>query len=122
MPTNSQRGNERDACERHTVADDDGSIVRHDQQLEISGSQDLRISGFQDLDFRIGFRIWISGISLSRCRGGYSIASATMPLMRAMLSVLIGHVLSVATHSARVMPQPQVQRPAFAARRARRFC
>ena len=52
----------------------------------------------------------------------YWTAAATIALMREMLSVLMGQVESVATHSASPSPQPHVQRAAFACLKAVRFC
>ncbi len=49
-------------------------------------------------------------------------ARSTMPLILSTFPSRIGQVLSVATHCASVMPQPQLQRAAFAASSAPRFC
>src|SRR5712691_3773919 len=59
------------------------------------------------------------GIDAARQPRG--LASSTMRLILSMLSFRTGHVLSVATHCASVMPHVQVQRARFAASSALLF-
>src|SRR6185295_20409228 len=49
-------------------------------------------------------------------------ASRTIVLIFSMFGSRIGQVLSVATHCASPMPQPQLQRALFASTSAARFC